>query len=130
MANEAANGEKGKTPDKGRDGLKGKTPDKGRSGVFDTTSTRETGVIVKAAIEAYGAVGDTELTVHVKWPAGTIGIVETSQESASDQSQEGGDQSAEHGAAGTPKAGAAGAQPKAKGGANLSNTATERPARG
>ena len=41
------------------------------SGVFQGSSSREAGVIVRATVEAFGPVGDTELNVTVKWPAGS-----------------------------------------------------------
>ena len=42
--------------------------------MFGYGSSREAGVIVRATVEAFGPVGDTELTVHVKWPAGSTGM--------------------------------------------------------
>jgi hypothetical protein len=43
-------------------------------GVFGNRSSRETGVVVRATVESFGPVGDTELTVNVKWPAGSAGV--------------------------------------------------------
>lgn len=65
----------GKPPDR-----TGKPPDvRGRGGagegqgVFGTASSREAGIVVRASVEAFGPVGDTDLTVNVKWPAASIG---------------------------------------------------------
>jgi len=38
--------------------------------VFLGGSSRETGVVVRATVESFGLVGETELNVSVKWPAG------------------------------------------------------------
>jgi len=38
--------------------------------VFAGGPSRETGVVVRATVESYGPVGETELQVNVKWPAG------------------------------------------------------------
>jgi hypothetical protein len=75
MADATNSGEKGHTVEKGKTIEKGRTIEKGKPAVG--TSSREAGVIVRASVEAFGAVGDTELTVHVKWPAATLGTVET-----------------------------------------------------
>ena len=67
----------GHTPPKGRTPPKGKTdpeaePSAEQSGgrVFLNGSAREAGVVVRATVESFGPVGDTELQVTVKWPAG------------------------------------------------------------
>lgn len=60
----------GKTPpDTGRDPVTGWVA----QGSFGTGSTRVAGVVVRGFVEAYGPLGDTELTVSVKWPAGSVG---------------------------------------------------------
>jgi hypothetical protein len=38
--------------------------------VFVGGSSRETGVVVRATVESFGQVGETELNVSIKWPAG------------------------------------------------------------
>jgi len=51
----------------------GKNPvaeDVGGGRVFLGGSSREAGVVVRATVESYGPVGETELQVNVKWPAG------------------------------------------------------------
>jgi hypothetical protein len=42
-------------------------------GTFESGSTRVAGVVLRGFVEAYGPLGDTELTLNVKWPAGSIG---------------------------------------------------------
>jgi hypothetical protein len=53
-------------------------------GVFGDGSSRETGVVVRATVESFGPMGDTELTVTMKWPAGINGVqrIETPEESS------------------------------------------------
>ena len=65
-------------PDTGRT-----PPDTGRTGywaqgAFGQESTRVTGVVVRGFVEAFGPLGDTELTVNVKWPAGSVGSMPAS----------------------------------------------------
>jgi hypothetical protein len=42
----------------------------GEGRVFLGGSSRESGVVVRATVESYGPVGETELQVNIKWPAG------------------------------------------------------------
>jgi hypothetical protein len=42
-------------------------------GVSGICPSREAGVVIRAFVDAYGPVGDTELSVNVKWPAASIG---------------------------------------------------------
>jgi cysteine peptidase C11 family protein len=67
----------GHTPPKGRTPPRGRTDpgaepssDQGGGRVFLRGSSREAGVVVRATVESFGPVGDTELQVTVKWPAG------------------------------------------------------------
>jgi hypothetical protein len=57
------------------DDVRGRENDLRQRGVFGNGSSREAGIVVRATVEAFGPVGDTELVVNVKWPAGSIGYV-------------------------------------------------------
>jgi hypothetical protein len=64
----------GKPPDRsgrpaGSQGSAGEVQD-----VFGTSSSREAGVVIRASVEAYGPVGDTDLTINVRWPAASFGF--------------------------------------------------------
>jgi hypothetical protein len=39
-------------------------------------SPRKAGVVIRATVEHMGLVGDTELTVNVKWPASTFCVTQ------------------------------------------------------
>ena len=67
---------KGHVPPKGRECVKGHVPPKGKERIFVGSSSREAGVVIRASVEAFGPVGDTNLTVTVNWPAGNIGPID------------------------------------------------------
>jgi hypothetical protein len=56
----------------GSSGSVGKEPREKTSNIVATRSAGESTVVLRASVEHYGAVGDTELTLTVKWPAGSI----------------------------------------------------------
>jgi hypothetical protein len=60
---------------------KGKVNPKGKKdAIFLGGSAREAGVIIRASVEAFGPIGDTNLTVTVNWPAGSVGATEAPDE--------------------------------------------------
>ena len=52
------------------EGKHGTGGDPGGGRVFLGGSSREAGVVVRATVESFGPVGETELQVNIKWPAG------------------------------------------------------------
>jgi hypothetical protein len=56
----------------GSSGSVGKEPGEKTPSVVVTRSAGESTVVLRATVEHYGAAGDTELTLTVKWPAGSI----------------------------------------------------------
>jgi len=62
---------RGRTEPRGKPELADRPPEeRGGGRVFLAGPAREAGVVVRATVEAFGPVGDTELQVTVKWPAG------------------------------------------------------------
>ena len=47
-----------------------RSPEADGARVFLNGSSRAAGVVVRATVESFGPVGETELNVTVKWPAG------------------------------------------------------------
>lgn len=54
------------------DGQGGESAPGGDGSVSSHHSPRKAGVVIRASVEHTGLVGDTELTVSVKWPASTF----------------------------------------------------------
>lgn len=61
------------TGPRGRNDGQGGDDDPGVDGeTFSNCSPPKAGVVIRATVEHLGLVGDTELTVSVKWPASTF----------------------------------------------------------
>jgi hypothetical protein len=85
---------KDKVKPKGKDGIKDKVKPKGKpngtkEAIFLGGSSREAGIIIRASVEAFGPIGDTNLTVTVNWPAGSVGTAAAQDDEHEEGSQSG-----------------------------------------